>query len=158
LTARGDFTTLTPVSSVSSPSHHCAAPDDTLALGVSLGKMLSPGAVVLLIGPLGAGKTVFAKGIARGLGIQEEISSPTYTIISEYRQGGTWLHHVDLYRIEGRDQMENLGLEDMVRGDSIVVVEWGEKLEPWLDVPHFRITLGIPTDGGRDILIEERAR
>jgi tRNA threonylcarbamoyladenosine biosynthesis protein TsaE len=124
---------------------------------VLLGKKLSPGSIVLLVGPLGAGKTLLTKGIARGLGIPEEISSPTYTIVSEYRRGGAWLHHVDLYRIEGRDQMENLGLDDLVRGDSVVVVEWGEKLEPLLDVPCTRITVAIAEDGARDILMEERA-
>ena len=145
------------MSSVSS-RRHCASPDDTFALGARLGESLGPGSVVLLIGPLGAGKTVLAKGIARGLGIQEEISSPTYTIVSEYRREGAWLHHVDLYRIEGRDQMENLGLEDMLRGESVVVVEWGEKLEPWLMVPYTRITLAMTPEGGRDILVEERGR
>ncbi len=154
MTAGYVSTTLPTVSTLSSARHHCAAPGDTLALGERLGAALSPGAVVLLIGPLGAGKTVLAKGMARGLGIREEISSPTYTIISEYRSQGVTLYHVDLYRIDGRDQMENLGLEDILRGDSIVVVEWGEKLEP-LDVPHTRISVGLAPDGGRDILVEE---
>jgi len=139
-------------------SLHCDSPEETLALGVRIGSRLSAGGVILLIGPLGAGKTVLAKGIARGLGIQEEVSSPTYTIVSEYRREGAWLYHVDLYRIEGRDQMENLGLEDLLRGDSIVVVEWGEKLQPWIDIPHTRVTLSITREGGRDILIEERER
>jgi len=127
-----------------------------LALGEQLGAALSRGSVVLLIGPLGAGKTVLAKGMARGLGIQEGISSPTYTIISEYHGKGVTLYHVDLYRIEGRDQVENLGLDDILRGDSITVVEWGEKLEP-LDVAHARISVALAPDGGRDILVEERA-
>lgn len=134
---------------------HCAEARDTLALGERLGAGLSPGAVVLLIGPLGAGKTVLAKGLGRGLGIREEISSPTYTIVSEYRREGPWLYHVDLYRIEGRDQMENLGLEDLLRSDSVVMIEWGEKIEPWLDIDRTRITLEMAADGGRDILIEE---
>ena len=112
--------------------------------------------MVLLVGPLGAGKTVLAKGMARGLGIREQISSPTYTIVSEYRREGTWLHHVDLYRIEGLDQIENLGLEDILRGESVVIVEWGEKVETLLDIPYTRITLAMTRDGGRDILIEER--
>jgi tRNA threonylcarbamoyladenosine biosynthesis protein TsaE len=141
----------------SSRWRHCGAPHDTFTLGVRLGEKLTPGSVVLLVGPLGAGKTVLAKGISRGLGIPEEIASPTYTIISEYRREGAWLHHIDLYRIEGRDQLENLGLEDLVRGDSVVVVEWGEKLEPLLDIPYTRITIALAPDGGRDVLIEERA-
>ncbi len=155
MTARPVFTTLPTMRIVSSERHHCAETSDTLALGERLGAGLSAGAVVLLMGPLGAGKTVLAKGLARGLGIREEISSPTYTIVSEYRWEGSFLYHVDLYRIEGRDQLENLGLEDLLRDDSIVVVEWGEKMEPWLDIPRTRVTLGIGADGGRDILVEE---
>jgi len=145
------------VTTLSSTRHSCSTPEDTLAFGMSLAKKLTAGSVVLLVGPLGAGKTVLAKGIARGLGFREEIASPTYTIVSEYRREGAWLHHIDLYRIEGRNQLENLGLEDLVRGDSVIVVEWGEKLEPLLDVPHTRITVSITADGGRDILREERA-
>jgi len=145
------------VTTRSSATRTCSRPEDTLALGRSLGEKLSAGSVILLVGPLGAGKTVLAKGIARGLGITDEIASPTYTIVSEYRREGAWLHHIDLYRIEGRDQLENLGLEDLVRGDSVVVVEWGEKLEPLLDIPYTRITVSIAANGGRDILMEERA-
>jgi len=113
------------------------------------------GAVLILIGPLGAGKTVLAKGIALGLGVQEPVVSPTYTIVSQYPARHRLLYHVDLYRIEGRDQLENLGLEDILAGNGIVVVEWGEKLEPLLRSGYTRITIGLKDDGGRDILMEE---
>jgi len=101
--------------SARSPSpFHSTSPEQTVAAGERLGARLSSefpgGAVVLLVGPLGAGKTVLAGGIARGLGIRDQLVSPTYTIIAEYRAGSMLLHHVDLYRIEGRDQMENIGL------------------------------------------------
>ena len=119
------------------------------------------GVVVLLIGPLGAGKTVLAKGIAAGLGIEELVSSPTYTIISEYRSERLVVHHVDLYRVEGREQLENLGLEDLFGGGGYVLVEWGEKVEGWLAAPgsgaHFRVTLSLAPDGGRDIVVREVA-
>ncbi len=82
---------------------------------------------MLLIGPLGAGKTTLAKGIARGLGIEEEIVSPTYTIVCEY-PGAKPLHHIDLYRVEGREQVESLGLDDILCADGVSLVEWGEKL------------------------------
>ena len=146
------------------PSVHSTSPEQTLAAGEKLGVRLASefpaGAVVLLVGPLGAGKTVLARGIARGLGIAEQLVSPTYTIISEYRAGMKLLHHVDLYRIEGRDQMENLGLEDIMAGDGYVLVEWGEKMEGALDAPRaasLRVTLSLAPDGGRDILVEDGA-
>lgn len=144
---------------------HSTSPDQTRAAGEKLGARLAAefprGAVVLLVGPLGAGKTVIAGGIARGLGVDERLVSPTYTIISEYRAGATMLHHVDLYRIEGRDQMENLGLEEILAGTGYVLIEWGEKIEPALAAPgsgaHLRVTLSLAPDGGRDITVEEVA-
>ncbi len=136
--------------------HRSAAPAETRALGEQIGAGLRPGAVVLLVGPLGAGKTVLAKGMARGLGVQDEVISPTYTIVSEYRGEKTRVYHVDLYRIDGRDQLENLGLDDLLRGDGVVIVEWGEKLEPSVDGPCLRVTIGIHGDGVRDILVEEK--
>jgi tRNA threonylcarbamoyladenosine biosynthesis protein TsaE len=144
---------------------HTVSPEQTFEEGRTLGARLAAqfprGVVVLLIGPLGAGKTVLAKGIALGLGIHEPVASPTYTIISEYRADGRLLHHVDLYRIDGLEQLENLGLEDIFAGTGYVLVEWGEKIEGWLAAPeagsHFRITLALASDGGRDITVEEVA-
>jgi tRNA threonylcarbamoyladenosine biosynthesis protein TsaE len=139
--------------------HHAARAEETFALGERIGVELSnaspDGALVLLVGPLGAGKTVLAKGIARGFGVTEPVVSPTYTIMAEYAGGRVPLHHVDLYRIEGREQLENIGLEDLLRGNGIVVVEWGEKLgelltgETWI-----RITIAMAPNGGRDMLVE----
>jgi tRNA threonylcarbamoyladenosine biosynthesis protein TsaE len=136
-------------------------------IGVRLSSAAPTGAVVLLIGPLGAGKTVLAKGIARGLGITEHIISPTYTIVCEYAAGDRLLHHVDLYRIEGRDQLENLGLDDIMRGNGIVLIEWGEKLEAdsrargagfsasgGAGPGAARVSITLADDGGRDILVE----
>jgi len=151
--------------SVSRRPLHTTSPEQTADAGRQLGARLAAerphGAVVLLVGPLGAGKTVLAKGIARGLGIEEPVSSPTYTIISEYRSGAVLLHHVDLYRIESREQLENLGLEDLLAGTGYVLVEWGEKIQDWLAAPraagHLRVTLALAADGGRDIVVEEVA-
>lgn len=148
---------------LSSPIH-TTSPEQTLAAGQALGLRLASefpgGAVVLLVGTLGAGKTVFAGGIARGLGFPDRLVSPTYTIIAEYRAGTTMLHHVDLYRVEGRDQMENLGLEDIMAGNGYVLVEWGEKFEAAMHTrraEHLRVTLTLSPDGGRDILVEDGA-
>jgi tRNA threonylcarbamoyladenosine biosynthesis protein TsaE len=135
---------------------HTTSPEETLAFGERIGARLCTGApegaVVLLIGPLGAGKTVLAKGIARGLGITENVVSPTYTIVSEYSSGRRPLHHVDLYRIEGREQLENLGLEDIMAGNGIVLIEWGEKLGA--GPVTARVSIQLTPDGGRDIVTE----
>jgi tRNA threonylcarbamoyladenosine biosynthesis protein TsaE len=134
---------------------HTESPEETVALGERLAADLPPGSVVLLVGPLGAGKTVLAQGMARGIGVAERVISPTYTIVSEYQGGRSLLSHVDLYRIEGRDQMENLGLEDILRGEGITLVEWGEKLEGGAALARLRVTLSIAPGGGRDILVED---
>jgi tRNA threonylcarbamoyladenosine biosynthesis protein TsaE len=144
---------------------HSTSLEQTLSAGKELGARLvsefPQGAVVLLVGSLGAGKTVLAGGIAQGIGVEERLVSPTYTIISEYHAGTRVLHHVDLYRIDGRDQLDNLGLEDILSGTGYVLVEWGEKIEPFLCSPeagvHLRITVSLAPDGGRDIVVEEVA-
>ncbi|MGA2481253.1 MAG: tRNA (adenosine(37)-N6)-threonylcarbamoyltransferase complex ATPase subunit type 1 TsaE, partial [Spirochaetia bacterium] len=102
------------------------------------------------------GKTVLAKGIALGLGITEQVVSPTYTIVSEYTTGRRPLHHVDLYRIEGSEQLENLGLEDIMAGNGIVLIEWGEKLAagPAAAPDAARVHITLAADGGRDIVAE----
>ncbi|MCX7031968.1 MAG: tRNA (adenosine(37)-N6)-threonylcarbamoyltransferase complex ATPase subunit type 1 TsaE [Spirochaetes bacterium] len=131
-----------------------ASPDETRAIGERIGAALAPGSVVLLRGPLGAGKTVLAKGIARGLGIEDEIISPTYTIVADY-PGRIPLAHVDLYRVEGATQIANLGLDDLLAGPGVTVVEWGEKLEPTLrGRGAVRVTISLEPDGGRLIVVE----
>lgn len=143
---------------------HCSSEEETVAAGERLGRRIlrayPGGVVVLLIGPLGAGKTVMARGIARALGVTDPVISPTYTIISEYPMPGGSVHHVDLYRIEGSEQIENLGLEDIMRGGGVVLIEWGEKLENasrgLLDGEHVRVSIALADGGARDITIEER--
>ena len=134
---------------------HSTRPEETLAFGEQIGARLCvgapEGAVVLLIGPLGAGKTVLAKGIALGLGITEQVVSPTYTIVSEYTTGRRPLHHVDLYRIEGSEQLENLGLEDIMAGNGIVLIEWGKSSPPalrQLPTPRGSTSPSPPMAGG----------
>jgi tRNA threonylcarbamoyladenosine biosynthesis protein TsaE len=114
-----------------------AGGDDTIAVGRKVAVLLKPSQLLILRGDLGAGKTTLVKGIAEGLNAAaaEEVTSPTFTLIhefeGEYRMNGkttpVTLYHLDLYRIEGERQLESLGIEELVRPDSIVLVEWGEK-------------------------------
>ncbi|OFW09929.1 MAG: tRNA (adenosine(37)-N6)-threonylcarbamoyltransferase complex ATPase subunit type 1 TsaE [Acidobacteria bacterium RIFCSPLOWO2_02_FULL_67_36] len=100
--------------------------DETAAAGERLAASLNPGDVVLLYGDLGAGKTAFVRGLARGLGAPpEDVSSPTFTIVQEYH-GRATLYHVDLYRLEPAE-VDDLGLDELVCGDGIVAIEWAER-------------------------------
>lgn len=103
--------------------------DETFALGRRTGSALRPGSLVVLQGELGAGKTVFARGVAVGLGIAEsEVSSPTFTLVQEYGGGRLPLFHADLYRLEEIDEIGALGIEHMLQRGGVVLVEWGERL------------------------------
>jgi tRNA threonylcarbamoyladenosine biosynthesis protein TsaE len=102
--------------------------EETAAAAAALAGSLAPGAVVLLYGDLGAGKTAFVRGMAAGLGIDPgEVSSPTFTLVQEYR-GRVTLYHVDLYRLETAEA-DDLGLEELTASGGIVAIEWAEKLE-----------------------------
>jgi tRNA threonylcarbamoyladenosine biosynthesis protein TsaE len=105
--------------------------EETAAAGRELAPTLDEGAIVLLFGDLGAGKTAFTRGLAEGLGIApDEVSSPTFTIIQEYRGGRLPLFHVDLYRLNDPREIEDLGLEEMAEA-GVLSIEWAEKL-PWV--------------------------
>lgn len=104
-----------------------ASEAETSAAGENLGRDLGRGDVVLLYGDLGAGKTAFVRGLARGIGAKpEDVSSPTFTIIQEYAGTSLTLYHVDLYRLEPAE-IDDLGLEELVAGDGIVAIEWAER-------------------------------
>lgn len=98
----------------------------TRRLGRTLGKTLGPGDVVAITGPLGVGKTVFAQGIADSLDIEDIITSPTFTIMNEY-SGRLQLYHLDLYRLDSSDEFVWLGFEEMLNGEGVSVIEWGER-------------------------------
>ncbi len=105
---------------------HSASASQTHRLGALLGGLLRPGDVVLLEGPLGAGKTALTQGIGAGLGVRETINSPTFTLLKEYT-GRLPLHHFDLYRIEDPEELFTLGFEDYFSGDGVCVVEWADR-------------------------------
>jgi len=118
---------------------------ETERAGESLGRELSPGAVVFLHGDLGAGKTAFVRGLARGLGADpEDVSSPTFTIIQEYAGTTATLHHVDLYRLAPAE-IDDLGLEDLLESGAIVAIEWAER---WPGRPRGATTVTIEHLGG----------
>jgi tRNA threonylcarbamoyladenosine biosynthesis protein TsaE len=104
-----------------------ASEAETSTAGEALGRELRAGDVVLLYGDLGAGKTAFVRGIARGIGANpDDVSSPTFTIVQEYAGPSATLYHVDLYRLESAE-IDDLGLEDLVSGEGIVAIEWAER-------------------------------
>ena len=123
-----------------------AGEGETSAAGETLARTLVPGAVVLLYGQLGAGKTAFVRGLAQGLGaVSDDVSSPTFTIIQEYAAPAATLYHVDLYRLEPAE-VDDLGLEELVSGDGIVAIEWAER---WRGRPDDAIEVTIE-DRGED--------
>ena len=101
--------------------------EETEALGETLGKTLQPGAVVAYFGGLGMGKTAFTRGLARGLGCTERVTSPTFTIEMVYEGGRLPLYHFDLYRLDDPDQLEDTGLFDVLGADGVCSIEWGEQ-------------------------------
>jgi tRNA threonylcarbamoyladenosine biosynthesis protein TsaE len=106
--------------------------EETLEFGRSLARQLEGGELIVLEGDLGLGKTVFVRGIAAGLDLPtEDVWSPTYTLVHEYRGGRLPLYHVDLYRVEGPEEIATLGLEDLLSSGAVVVAEWGERLPPF---------------------------
>ena len=106
--------------------------DETRAFGLELGASLRKGDIVALIGDLGTGKTALTKYIAEGLEIRETITSPTFTIVQEYRQGRLPLYHVDVYRIGDPEEMYELGYEEYFYGDGVCVIEWADLIEELL--------------------------
>lgn len=106
--------------------------EETRAFGLELGASLRKGDIVALIGDLGTGKTALTKYIAEGLGIRETITSPTFTIVQEYRQGRPPLYHFDVYRIGDPEEMYELGYEEYFYGDGVCVIEWADLIEELL--------------------------
>jgi tRNA threonylcarbamoyladenosine biosynthesis protein TsaE len=108
----------------------CASADDTIAAGEALATVLKSGDIVLLSGTLGAGKTTFVKGVAKGLGVSERVTSPTFIMVREHEcandLGITTLHHSDVYRVESLDEVLDLALGEVVEDSAVALVEWGE--------------------------------
>ncbi len=126
--------------------------EEALALGERIGKLLWPGAVVGLSGPLAAGKTTLAKGIAKGLGVDDEVTSPTFSLICEY-SGRLPLYHMDLYRLSSYEEFLDLGAEELICSGGVCLIEWHERVPGALPEEGIRIELDARDDGSREIRI-----
>ena len=121
--------------------------EETFALGLQLGQTAQPGQVYCLEGDLGVGKTVFAQGFARGLGIHDAVNSPTFTIHQSYEEGRLPFYHFDVYRIADVEEMEQIGYEDCFYGDGVSLVEWPGLIRELL--PEDAVWISIEKDGER---------
>ncbi len=134
------------------------SPRETYKIGLKLGNEAKAGEVYTLIGDLGVGKTVFTQGFAEGLGIEECVNSPTFTILQIYEGGRLVLHHFDVYRIGDISEMEEIGFEEYVYSDGVSLIEWANLIEEILPDKYIRITISKDLEKGfdyRDIKIDE---
>jgi tRNA threonylcarbamoyladenosine biosynthesis protein TsaE len=128
-------------------------PEETRELGRQVGALAQPGDVYLLSGNLGAGKTCFTQGIARGLGIEEYVMSPSFVILREHH-GRLPLYHVDLYRLESVDEAVDLGMDDYLYGKGVCVIEWAERARSVLPTEHLVVQIDYAGDEERCFRIE----
>ena len=134
------------------------SPEETFRLGEELGRKAVPGQVCTLTGDLGVGKTVFTQGLAKGLGIEEPVNSPTFTIVQVYEEGRLPFYHFDVYRIGDVEEMEEVGFEDYVMGDGVSLIEWADLIEEILPEKRTRILIEKDLEQGfdyRKITVEE---
>ena len=126
-------------------------------MGKRLASLLEIGSVIALKGPLGAGKTCFTKGLAEGLGITEEVTSPTYTIVSEYEAvisgRNIPVYHIDAYRLRGNDDFSAIGGEEIIFGDGISIIEWSERISAFIPCGALRVEFEVIGDNERQIRV-----
>jgi tRNA threonylcarbamoyladenosine biosynthesis protein TsaE len=130
------------------------SPDQTISFGRMLGEMLPSGSFVALIGNLGSGKTVLAKGIAQGLGVEDhrDVTSPSFVLVHEY-QGRVPVFHVDLYRLEGSSAIEEIGWDELVYGPGVTLVEWADKIVTHWPEDRIEVRLEWAEDERRKLLM-----
>ena len=136
-------------------------PDETYELGRNMGLKAEPGMVFCLEGDLGVGKTVFTQGFARGLGVDEPVNSPTFTILQQYEDGRMPLYHFDVYRIADPEEMEEIGYEDCFYGDGVCLIEWPSLIREILPERTVWVTIEKDVDKGFDyrrITVEEKQK
>ncbi|MDF2673798.1 MAG: tsaE [Clostridiales bacterium] len=129
--------------------------EETLIIGTKIGEKLMPGSVISLNGDLGAGKTHITKGIAKGLGVEDYITSPTFIIVNQY-EGRIPLYHFDVYRINDIDEMYEIGFEEYLYGDGACIIEWGKIVEELLPEYTIKIDINKIDDNTREIVIDDK--
>lgn len=137
------------------------SPEETFETGRKLGEKAVPGQVFTLMGDLGVGKTVFTQGLARGLGIQEPVSSPTFTIVQVYEEGRLPFYHFDVYRIGDVEEMDEVGYDDYIMGDGVSLIEWADLIEEILPEKRTEVRIEKDLEQGfdyRKIAIRELGR
>jgi tRNA threonylcarbamoyladenosine biosynthesis protein TsaE len=134
------------------------SPEETVSLAVRVGLLLRAGDVVVLSGELGAGKTVFAKGLARALGVVDEVVSPTFTLVRQY-EGRIPFVHVDVYRLDRLQELHDVGFDELVGDTAVTVVEWGDRVGPLLPPDRLDVELAFTgRDDERAVTVEPMGR
>lgn len=126
------------------------SPEETLALGEEFGRKAEKGLIIALTGDLGVGKTLFSKGFAKGLGITEPVSSPTFTIVKVYESGRIPFYHFDVYRISDPDEMDEIGFDEFIFGDGASLIEWADLIDEIIPEEAVRITIEKDPEKGFD--------
>ncbi|MBQ6090717.1 MAG: tRNA (adenosine(37)-N6)-threonylcarbamoyltransferase complex ATPase subunit type 1 TsaE [Lachnospiraceae bacterium] len=132
---------------------YSASSADTFNIGAGFGESATPGTVLCLDGDLGAGKTVFTKGFAKGLGSQALVTSPTYTLMHIYDDGRLPIYHFDVYRIDDEDEMAEIGFEEYLRGDGVTIVEWAALVPGLIPDDAIKVTISRDDQNGPDARI-----
>ena len=134
---------------------HTHSAEETVVFGRTLAAELTPPLLILLRGDLGAGKTTLVKGIAEGFGaaLADDVTSPTFTLVHEYRGPRAALYHIDLYRVDTERELETLGLDDLIEPTSILLIEWGEKFPRFVRERNVEIVLGRVDENERRIQV-----
>lgn len=131
---------------------HCPTESDTRAVARKLAACLAPGDVVVLSGGLGAGKTLFASGVAAGLGVDEQVVSPSFVLVRQYRSGFLPLVHADVYRLSSVNEFDDLDVFEMA-SEGVLIIEWGDAVESLLPREHLRVVFEVRADESRDLRI-----
>ncbi|NLT09496.1 MAG: tRNA (adenosine(37)-N6)-threonylcarbamoyltransferase complex ATPase subunit type 1 TsaE [Ruminococcus sp.] len=134
------------------------SPEETIDTACKLGALLKPGDMIAYKGGLGAGKTTFTRGLAIGMGLDDNVTSPTFALVNEYRGKTINLYHFDMYRIENGDDLESTGFYDYPFEDNVAAVEWSENIDEFLPKDTIYITINTLSELEREIIIEDGGR